>query len=144
MGCWIFPARDFFLTAHLGQLNARYFVRVWVGLGVPNLFGFSNEYPDSGPLAGITTRGQLPLLSITPSVALRITDWLAVGAGAKVFSFFDFLGEGHNESQSIALGNIPRTTASHKLELTGTGTTAGLDLSLLLAPFRNAEGKPHF
>lgn len=138
------PPGQFFLTGHLGKLNAKYLDRVWVGLGMLNLFGFANEYPSDGPFSVVTTRAQLPLLSIIPSVAIRLTDWLAVGVGGKIFVFAQFLAEGQNESQSIALGNIKGTTAGDKLELNGTGTTAGLDLSLLLTPFRNADGKPIF
>jgi len=136
------PPGQVFLTAHLGRWFPQYFDRVWVGLGVLNLFGFANEYPDDGPFSGVITRAQLPLFSISPSVAFRVTDWLAVGVAAKVFTFVSFIGEGHNESQSIALGNILGTTTGDKLELNGKGATAGLDASLLLTPFRNAAGQP--
>jgi long-chain fatty acid transport protein len=136
------PPGQFFLTAHLGQWAPQYLDRVWVGLGVLNLFGFANEYPDDSPFATVFTRGQLPLLSITPSVAYQVTDWLSVGLGAKIFTFAPFLGEGQSESQFIAAGNIPGTAAGDRLELHGKGTTAGLDASLLATLLRNDAGKP--
>ncbi|MDT7041221.1 OmpP1/FadL family transporter [Candidatus Nitronereus thalassa] len=136
------PPGQVFFTAHLGEWFPRYFDRVWAGLGMLNLFGFANQYPNNSPFANVITRGQLPLISITPSVAVRLSDWLAVGLGAKIFTFWSLLGEGHNEAQSIALGNISGTTAGDKLELNGKGTTAGFDVSFLLTPLRNDMGQP--
>jgi long-chain fatty acid transport protein len=136
------PPGQFFLTAHLGEQAPRYLDRVWLGLGVLNLFGFANEYPDTSPFSTVITRGQLPLLGITPSIAYQVTDWISIGLGAKVFTFAPFLGEGHSKSQFIGAGNIPGTSAGDRLELTGKGTTAGLDASFLATLLRNEVGKP--
>ncbi len=55
-----------------------------------------------------------------------------------------FWAKATTKRKSIGLGNIKGTAAGDQLELNGTGTTAGLDLSMLLTPFRNAAGKPFF
>ena len=67
---------------------------------------------------------------------------LSIGIGADVFTFASFIGEGNAERQSIALGNIPGTSPGDQLELTGSGTTAGMNASILFTPLRNEEGKP--
>lgn len=136
------PPGQFFLTANLGDLGASSFEGAVVGLGVINLFGFANEYPKDSPLRNSITRAQFPLLDIKPTVAYRVTDRLSIGLGADIFTFASFLGEGQAERQSIALGNIPGTTAGDKLELNGTGTTAGLNASFLYALLQTPSGKP--
>ena len=83
------------------------------------------------------TKAQLPLIDIKPTIAFRLNDYMAIGLGADIFTFAKFLGEGQVEQHSIALGNIPGTTAGDELELNGKGTTAGMNASVLLTLLHN-------
>ncbi len=136
------PPGQLFITGNLKELDVPIVRNFTVGLGMESLFGFANEYPKDGPFNGAFTRGQLPLLDIKPTMAYRVNEYLSLGLGADIFTFASFLGEGQSENQSIALGNIPGTTAGDELELNGTGTTAGLNLSFLLTPLFHDNGKP--
>jgi long-chain fatty acid transport protein len=136
------PPGQFFLTANLQDLNVPWFGDAVIGIGLESLFGFANKYPKDGPFASSITKAQLPLLDIKPTIAYPLNEYIAIGLGADIFTFASFLGEGHAERQFISAGmGAPPGT---QLELNGTGTTAGLNASLLLTMLRNPEGKPLF
>ncbi len=136
------PPAQIFLTAQL-PLPANWLVRnLTFGLGMESLYGFANTYPKNGPFAGVVTEAQLPLLDIKPTMAFRLNDYIAIGLGADIFTFVSFLGEGQVEQRSIALGNIPGTTAGDELELNGKGTTAGMNASVLLTLLFNDHKQP--
>ncbi len=136
------PPGHFFLTWNWQDYDIGFFRRFAFGVGLESLFGFANKYPTSGPFAGVVTKAQLPVLDIKPSMAFKVHDMVSIGFGVDIFTFASFIGEGHAERQSIAVGNIPGTSPGDRLELTGSGTTAGFNASILLTPFRNEEGKP--
>ncbi|MGB0909894.1 MAG: OmpP1/FadL family transporter [Nitrospirales bacterium] len=136
------PPGHLFFTWNWQDYDIGFFRRFTLGLGLESIFGFANMYPTTGPFAGVITKAQLPVLDIKPTIAFKAHDMLSIGIGADVFTFASFAGEGHAERQSIALGNIPGTTAGEQLELTGSGTTAGMNASLLFTPLRNDAGKP--
>ena len=136
------PPAQFFITANLTDLDVDFLGDLSLGLGVINLFGFANEYPQNGPFATVMTKSQLPLLDFKPTMAYKVTDYLSIGIGADIFTFLNFVAEGQFEQHSIATGAIPGTTAGEQLELTGKGTTAGLNVSALITPIRTPDGKP--
>ena len=136
------PPGHLFFTWNWQDYDIGFFRRFAVGLGIESLFGFANKYPSSGPFANVLTKAQLPILDIKPTMAFKIHDLLSIGFGVDVFTFASFVGEGHAERQSIAVGNIPGTSPGDRLELTGSGTTAGINASLLLTPLRNNDGLP--
>ncbi len=138
---WPFPAQ-FFLTTHLKSFEIPWLESMWIGLGLDPPYGIGNKYPKNGPFATTLTRVQLPLLDIKPTIAYKITDWFSLGVGADIYTFADFLGEGQFEQQFIALGNIPGTFFGEEIEINGTGTTAGLNVSGLVTPLRHVSGKP--
>ena len=136
------PPAQFFITANLRDLDIDFLGDLSLGLGVINLFGFANEYPQDGPFATVLTKAQFPLLDFKPTMAYKISDYLSIGIGADIFTFLNFVADGQFEQQSVATGMIPGTTAGDQLELSGKGTTAGLNLSALITPLRTPEGKP--
>jgi long-chain fatty acid transport protein len=89
----------------------------------------------------VITSASLPLLDIKPTLAYRVSDWLALGLGADIFTFAGFIGEGHVEQQFVWPGglSIPPGTP---VEVNGSGTTAGMNASLLATPIRNDQGQP--
>ena len=136
------PPGQLFITANLKDLDVHFLGDLSIGFGLENLFGFANEYPQNGPFATAITKAQLPLLDFKPTMAYKVNEYLSLGIGADIFTFLSFVGEGQSEQLSIATGAIPGTTAGEKLELTGKGTTAGLNVSALITPLRTADGKP--
>ncbi len=136
------PPGHLFFTWNWQEYDIGFFRRFCLGLGVESLFGFANTYPSSGPFANVITKAQLPVLDIKPTMAFKVHDMLSIGFGVDIYTFASFVGEGHAERQSIAVGNIPGTAPGDRLELTGSGTTAGINASLLVTPLRNDDGQP--
>jgi long-chain fatty acid transport protein len=135
------PPGQAFVAAHLPDLGLERFGDLSVGLGVLNLFGFAARYPEDSPLRTVVTEASLPLLAIKPTVAYRLTEWLSLGLGADIFTFADFIGEGHVEQKFVWAGGLD-IPAGSKIEINGTGTAVGMNASLLLTALRGAEGKP--
>lgn len=135
------PPGQFFLTANLKDLGISALGNLSMGLGVLNLYGFAAKFPTDGPFATAVTFAQLPLISIKPTVAYKVTESLSVGLGADIFAFTGLLGEGHAERrfQAAPGSGFPPGT---ELELNGKGTTAGLNVSFLYTPWRTDEGEP--
>jgi long-chain fatty acid transport protein len=128
------PPGWLYVTANMGDAGIKSLDRLTFGVGLQSIFGFAIKFPENGPFASSVTKTTLPLLNIKPTVAYKITDHLSVGLGADIYTFASFLGEGQFERQF--------TTAGNKMELSGSGTTAGLNASLLFTPLRTTEGKP--
>jgi long-chain fatty acid transport protein len=114
-----------------------------LGVGVTSPFGLLINYPNTGPLATVTTYAALPLLDIKPTVAYRLGSYLSIGAGLDIYTFSDLIGEGQAEQKRRAgpeflpLG-IPLGAT---LEFNGTDTAVGFNLSALITPWRT-DGKP--
>ena len=135
------PPGQMFLTANLKDLGISALGDLSAGLGIQNLYGFAAKYPTNGSFATSVTFAQLPLIAIKPTLAYKLTESLSVGLGADILTFASFLGEGQAERQFLAPpgSGFPPGTA---LELNGSGTTAGLNASLLYTPWRTDDGKP--
>jgi long-chain fatty acid transport protein len=135
------PPGQVFVTANVRDLGLPALSRLTVGFGIQNLFGFGTRYPDDGPFATAVTEASLPLLDLKPTLAYRLTDRLAVGLGVDIFTFVPFLGEGQFEQKLVWPGGLGIPPGA-RVEINGTGTTAGLNASLLVTPVATAEGEP--
>lgn len=134
------PPAQFFIAATPRDLGVPWLGKLSVGFGVQSLFGFGNHYPGNSPLRTSVTSLRLPLLDLKPTVAYRFADWLALGIGADIFTFWDgVLGQAKQKFVSPGLSGIP---AGAHVELTGSGTTAGLNVSALLTLLRMEGGAP--
>lgn len=139
------PPSSFFLTANCHDLGINALDDVTLGLGLLSPFGLLVRYPNDGPFSTAVTFATLPLLDIKPTVAYKLNDQFAIGLGADIYTFASFFGEGQFELQRFnppaGLGGVPGIGVG-PIELNGTDTTAGYNLSLLYTPLRNDMGKP--
>jgi long-chain fatty acid transport protein len=135
------PPGQLFLTANLGDLGVHSAQNLSIGLGVESLYGFLIRFPPDGPFATAVTSATLPLLDIKPTVAYKITDDLSVGLGADIFTLVSFLGEGHFEQKFVWPGGLGVPPGA-RAEINGSGTTAGINASVLYTPLRTLQGKP--
>lgn len=135
------PPGQVFITARIQDLGIHSLGDLSIGIGVESLFGFAVKYPETGPFNSAITSASLPLLDIKPTLAYRVSDWLALGLGADIFTFASFVGEGHIEQQFVWPGGqgIPPGTP---VEVNGSGTTVGMNASFLVTPLRNDQGQP--
>ncbi len=136
------PPGQLFLTGNFSSIDLPVIKNISLGVGVQSLYGFSTKYPKDGPFATLVTKAQLPLLDIKPSVAYKFHERLSVGFGLDIFTFASFLGEGRSVQQFMAVGNIPGTIPGQVLELSRTGTTVGVNASMLWTPWMTEHGKP--
>ncbi|MER3424954.1 MAG: long-chain fatty acid transporter, partial [Nitrospiraceae bacterium] len=83
----------------------------------------------------------LPMFDIKPAVAYKVNDKLSLGLGADIYTFADFIGDGHAELRQNAPPGLA-VPAGTPLELNGNDTAAGFNVSLLYTPIRNEQGKP--
>lgn len=135
------PPGHTYISANLGALGASRFSALTIGLGLTSPFGLRVQFPLDGPFKTATTSAELPLIAIKPTIAYKISDVLSVGVSADIYTFASFLGEGHVEQKQVSAGalGIPAGAA---IELNGRGTGAGVTVSLLYTPLKNAAGKP--
>ncbi|HKY72566.1 MAG TPA: outer membrane protein transport protein [Nitrospira sp.] len=135
------PPSHTYFSANLRTFGWKSLADVTVGLGLTSPYGLSTRFPDDGPFNTATTSAALPLLDIKPTVAYRVNNNLSVGVSADIYTFASFLGEGHAEQRLIS-GSMSGIPAGASLEVNGKGTTAGVTVSLLYTPLRNADGNP--
>ena len=135
------PPSHTYFSANLNAFGRESPSNVTVGLGLTSPYGLSTRYPVDGPFNTATTSAALPLIDIKPTVAYKMNENLSVGVSADIYTFASFLGEGHAEQRLVGAGmfGIP---AGASVELNGKGTTAGVTVSLLYTPLKNADGKP--
>jgi long-chain fatty acid transport protein len=134
------PPAQFFVTAALRELEIDWLSNLTVGFGLQNLFGFASRFPKNGPLNSAVTEAALPLLDIKPTLAYRFTDWLSIGAGLDIFTFWSgLIGSAKQEFISPGLPGMP---AGSKVRITGEGTAIGGNVSLMITPARNDRGQP--
>ena len=136
---WPGPGHGY-LTANLQDMGLSSFGNVTVGIGVTTPFGSVMRWPDNSPLRTLTTFTALPLFDIKPTIAYQVTQDFSIGAGADIYTFANFFGEGHAELQSISPGgSVP---AGGKLEFNGKGTAPGFNVGALYTAIRNGTGQP--
>ncbi|WP_162560214.1 OmpP1/FadL family transporter [Methylotetracoccus oryzae] len=131
------PPSNLYLTANLKDLGIDAFGPLSVGVGLTGTYGLIVRYPKNGPFSSVVTSAKLPLLTIKPTIAYRVHDWVSFGLGLDIYTFASFLGEGHYESKR-ALPGIGGD------EVNGNGTGVGYNASLMVTPLRTAAGKPQF
>lgn len=135
------PPGHVYLVANLKDLGLTALGNLSAGVGFNNPFGSLTRYPNDGPFRTAVTFTTLPLLDIKPTLAYKLNDQLSVGLGADIYTFSGLFGEGHVEQRSVWPGGLG-IPAGSAVELNGSDTTAGFNLSLLYTPFRNQDGKP--
>lgn len=137
---WPFPTQSY-VTANLRDLGFRHVGNTVIGLGLTTPYALQTRYPLDGPFQTSVTSAALPLLDFKPTVAYQLHDQLSIGVGADIYTFVSFIGEGHLEQKFTwpGGGGIP---AGAPVEVNGSGTAVGFNLSLLYTPFRTQEGRP--
>ncbi len=135
------PPGHVYLVANLKDLGLSALGDFTAGIGFNNPFGSLTRYPNNGPFNSALTFTTLPLLDIKPTIAYKLNDQWSFGLGADIYTFSGLFGEGHLEQKSISPGTSGFPAGS-LVEINGSDTTAGFNVSLLYTPFRNTDGKP--
>lgn len=133
------PPLHFYLTANLKSvaqaLDLPPLARMTVGVGVFSPFGLRQRWPEDGPLKTSLTFVSLPLLDIRPVIAYKVSEQLSLAAGADVYTFASFAGEGGAVTKSRSSGALgPGFPPGTPLEVNGNDTTPGFNLSLRYTP----------
>ncbi|HEU5019050.1 MAG TPA: outer membrane protein transport protein [Pseudolabrys sp.] len=96
--------------------------RVWLGLSFNSPFGLSVGFPDVWAGRDYAESTSLKTYNATPSVAVRITDWLSIGAGVQI--------QYANANFSSGIGATPGAV----LNIGGTGWGYGLTAGITVTP----------
>jgi long-chain fatty acid transport protein len=98
---------------------------LWIGLSINSPFGLSTSFPDLWAGRNYALSTSLTTYNATPSVALRINEWLSVGLGAQVqFGRADL---------NLGLTPVPPT----HLNLDGSGWGYGMTAGITVTPGPN-------
>ena len=135
------PPGHVYLVANLKDLGLSALGNFTAGIGFNNPFGSLTRYPNDGPFRTAITFTTLPLLDIKPTLAYKLNEQVSFGVGADIYTFSGLFGEGHLEQKSIWPGGLG-IPAGSLMEINGSDTTAGFNVSFLYTPFRNSDGKP--
>lgn len=100
--------------------------RIALGLAVTAPFSFTSDYDPSGWQRYSAIRSRLLTLDFQPSVAVKATDWLSVGAALNLQYSDAWL--------SNALPNLTPGSADGRLRLTGNGWDLGWSAGVQLRP----------
>lgn len=100
--------------------------KVAVGLAVTAPFSFTSDYDPSGWQRYSAIRSRLLTLDFQPSLAVKATEWLSVGAALNIQYSDAWL--------SNALPNLAPGSADGRLRLTGSGWDWGWTAGLQLRP----------
>ncbi len=141
------PPTSLYITANLGDLGFSSFKKVTLGMGINSPFGNLTNYPTSGSLSPVLTSSAFPLVDFKPTLAIELNEFLSVGFGLDIYTFLDLVGEGHVEFQQVAGPEFTGALLTiakpgDRIELNGTDTALGFNVSFLFTPFRNDQGKP--
>ncbi len=136
------PASNLYVTANLQDLGVEFLGKTTLGIGVLSPFGITYEYPNTAPFASAATRTSLELIDIKPTIAYQVNDDLSVGFGFDIYTFLNFWGEGQAETTFVSSGGTGLPPAGTNIEVNGSDTSLGFNVSLLYSALRNAEGQP--
>jgi long-chain fatty acid transport protein len=100
--------------------------RVAVGLAVTAPFSFTSDYDPSGWQRYSAIRSRLLTLDVQPSLAVKATEWLSIGAALNIQYSDAWL--------SNALPNLAPGSADGRLRLTGSGWDWGWTAGIQLRP----------
>jgi len=130
------PPSYFYLTANLKQLDED-LKDVTVGIGLNSPFGLLIRWPNNVPFSEVDVFGTLPLIDIKPTAAVKVNEYLSIGAGLDIYTFASFLGEGQLEAQAFGTGTT--FPAGATVEVNGTDTALGFNIGTLLTLWRVDE-----
>ncbi|MEA3014179.1 MAG: long-chain fatty acid transport protein [Sphingomonadales bacterium] len=100
--------------------------RIAIGLAVTAPFSFTSQYDPSGWQRYSAIRTRLLTLDFQPSIAVKATDWLSVGAALNI--------EYSDAWLSNALPNLAPGSPDARLRLTGNGWDLGWSAGVQLRP----------
>lgn len=139
------PPSSVFVTARFGETGFTLLRDVALGLGVYAPFGNLTSYPRHSRIAPVLTRSAAPILDVTPTLAFRVHQALALGVGLDIYTFSGLFGEGHVEIQQTGADLVGTGLALARddlIELHGKDTALGYHAGLLWTPLRNAQAQP--
>lgn len=110
-------APQFFASCQVGE-------RLWLGLGLNSPFGLGIQYNANWPGSINLIRATIQTLNLNPTIAVKVTDYLSVGAGLDIMYF------SLNLKRVLPIPLL----GPQALDLQGGSWGLGFNLGLLLKP----------
>jgi long-chain fatty acid transport protein len=103
---------------------------LWLGLSTNSPWGLSTNFPDSWAGRNYALSSSAQSINATPSVALRLNDWISFGAGVQIQWFNTSLTQGITAGP----GPCPPGCALFNTNLQGSGWGYGFTAGVTLTP----------
>lgn len=123
------PVPNLFAALPLNHDNS-----LWAGLGVTAPFGLGSDYGEDWFGRFDSTKTELKVINIQPSVAFKATEWLSIGAGIDV--------QYADAQLDSAISNLGATEGD--LSLKGDDWSVGYNVGLLIKPIETTEFGLHY
>jgi long-chain fatty acid transport protein len=105
--------------------------RVWLGLGVSAPFGLVTDYQEDWFGRYDSTKSELTTIDVAPTLAVRVTEWLSIGAGLDA-QYADATLENAVPNPTAPGGPSPATDA--RFQAQGDDWSVGFNVGLLVRP----------
>jgi len=107
--------------------------QVWAGLAINVPFGLANEY-DTGWFGRYdSTETELTTINIQPSIAVKATNWLSIGAGVDI-----------QRADATLKSAISNVVSEGESKLTGDDWSYGYNIGLQIKPVESTEIGLHY
>jgi long-chain fatty acid transport protein len=110
--------------------------RLWVGLGVTSPYGLLVSYPANWFGRYDSVKSRLLTFNFAPTVAVRATDWLSLGASLNIEYARATL---RNALPNPTTPGGPQVQGDGRATVFGTNSAVGFTLGAILQPFANAR-----
>lgn len=119
-----------YVTVNPGKLLCN---RIAFGVGMDSPFGLSNKYDSNLDIVHYTGwRNYLKMYTIKPTAAIKLADWLSLGAGPMYYNVFDFGGIQAYPNVAVPGG----LTNDGQIRLNLSGVHWGWQMGVLATPHK--------
>jgi long-chain fatty acid transport protein len=105
--------------------------RLWLGLGVSAPFGLITDYREDWFGRYDSTKSELTTIDVAPTLAVKLSDWVSIGAGLDV-QYADATLENAVPNPTAPGGPSPATDA--RFQAQGDDWSVGFNVGLLVRP----------
>lgn len=115
--------------------------RLWVGLGFGAPFGLESQYNSDWFGRYDATKTQLQVLNISPTIAVRVNDWLSIGGGLDISYAFAKL---ESKVPNPLAGALPAFSEDGDLSIKGDSWALGFNIGAIVQPVDGTRLGLHF
>lgn len=122
-----------YITINPGKLLGD---RIALGVGMDSPFGLANKYDSNDPAVHYTGwKNYFKMFTVKPVMAIKVAEWLSIGAGPMWYRIFDFGGIEAYPNFAVPGG----LTTDGQVRLNQSGNSWGWQMGVLLKPHKKHQ-----